>query len=259
MNRRHFLGATAAGLAATAWPAFIRDAFGDGAACDMKGKPAAASGSLAQVSAAFRRARQARRDLVVFVIPADDTAKHRRGQDFGELLNFGADRDLAPLAGVEVVCATMADLKKLVPGAGDGEPLLVVVKTDKVPAAATQLDAALPRYDWTRRGLAAGGWEEELKEQDQLAARRIDALGALLRKGLGDDARDVEARAASVRARLVKKPPAGAHWANASGCGTDVEGVEENLIMGCGMGHVPTKSRRFLYFFSINEHGNLTR
>ncbi|WP_437297197.1 hypothetical protein [Sorangium sp. So ce426] len=258
MKRRHLLGATAAGLAATAWPAFIRDAFGDGAACDETGKPAAAAGSLVQVSAAFRRARQASRALLVFVIPADDSAKWERGHAFGELLNFGADGDLAPLAGVEVVCATMADLKKLVPGAGTGEPLLVVVRTDKVPVVATQLDVAIPSYDGMRR-MAGGGREEQLKHDDKVAAQRIGALGALLRKGLGADARDVEARAASVRARLVKAPPAGARWAIASGCGIDVEGAEDSGLMACGMGHVPSKSRRFLYFFSVDGRGASTR
>ncbi|WP_437317369.1 hypothetical protein [Sorangium sp. So ce385] len=253
MKRRHLLGATAAGLAATAWPAFLREAFGDGAACDETGKPAAAAGSLVQVSAAFRRARQAKRALLVFVIPADDNAKWERGHAFGELLNFGADRDIAPLAGVEVVCATMADLKKLVPSAGDGEPLLVVVRTDKVPVAATQLDVALPSYDGMR--LMTGNREELLKRDDAIAAKRIGALGALLRKGLGAGADNLEARAASVRARLVKAPPAGARWAIASGCGTEVEGVDETGLMACGMGHVPSKSRRFLYFFAVEGRG----
>ncbi|WP_437279105.1 hypothetical protein WME90_00690 [Sorangium sp. So ce375] len=258
MKRRQLLGATAAGLAATAWPAFIRDAFGDGAACDAQGRPAAVSGSVAQVSAAFRRARQASRALLVFVIPADESAKWDRGHVFGELLNFGADVDLAPLAGVEVVCATMADLKKLVPGAGNGEPLMVVVRTDKVPVAATQLDVALPSYDGMRR-VATGSREEQLKHDDAIAAQRIGALGALLRRGLGAEARNVEARAASVRARLVKAPPAGAHWALASGCGIDVEGAENSGAMACGMGHVPAKSRRFLYFFSVDGRGASTR
>ncbi|WP_437813618.1 hypothetical protein [Sorangium sp. So ce1078] len=259
MKRRHLLGATAAGLAATAWPAFIRDAFGDGAACDEKGKASAAPASVVQVSAAFRRARQASRALLVFVIPADDPAKWERGHAFGELLNFGADRDLAPLAGVEVVCATMADLKKLVPGAGAGEPLMVLVRTDKVPVAATQLHVALPAYDGMR-GVVTGSWEERQKHEDSIAAQRIGALGALLRKGLGADEQNLEARAASVRARLVKAPPGGAHWAIASGCGTTVEGVEDDGgLMACGMGHVPSKSRRFLYFFSVDGRGASSR
>ncbi|HTN86455.1 MAG TPA: hypothetical protein VL242_22300 [Sorangium sp.] len=253
MNRRIFLGATAAGLAATTWPAFIRDAFGDGAACDMNGKPSAAP-PVAQVSAAFRRAQQAGKALLVLVIPADDSARWERGRAFGELLNFGADRDLAPLAGVEVVCATMADLKKIVPGAGAGEPLMVLVRTDKVPAVATPLDASLPAYK-SGRSPDRTGWEQQQKDEEKIAAQRIGALGELLRKALGADERSVAARAAGVRARLVKQPPAGAHWASSSGCGTTIEGVEESGAIGCGMGHVPEKSRRFLYFFSVEQRG----
>ncbi|KYF86751.1 hypothetical protein BE17_15295 [Sorangium cellulosum] len=253
MNRRIFLGATAAGLAVTAWPAFIRDAFGDGIACDRDGKPSAAP-PVAQVSAAFRRAQQAGKALLVLVIPADGNARWERGRAFGELLNFGADRDLAPLAGVEVVCATMADLKKIVPGAGAGEPLMVLVRTDKVPAVATPLDASLPAYK-SARSLDRTGWEQQRKDEEKIAAQRIGALGELLRKALGADERSVAARAAGVRARLVKQPPAGAHWASSSGCGTTIEGVEENGVVGCGMGHVPEKSRRFLYFFSVEQRG----
>lgn len=251
MKRRYFLGATAAGLAATAWPAFIREAFGDGAACDVDGKPAAPE-SVAQVAAAFRRAQQAKKALLVFVIPAADGDKWERGRAFGELLNFGADKDLAPLSDAEVVCATMADLKKIVPGAGDGEPLMVLVKTDKVPATSKQLDVELPSYE-SVQNFGRGNWQESEKKDEDTAAQRIAALGALLRKGLGADARKQKERAASVRARLVKKPPTGAHWANASGCGTTIEGVEENAMIGCGMGHVPAKSQRFLYFFSIKD------
>ena len=50
-------------------------------------------------------------------------------------------------------------------------------------------------------------------------------------------------------------PPTGSHWANASGCGpATVENMKEDsdeiVAYGCGMGHVPAKSSRFLYFFA---------
>jgi hypothetical protein len=249
MKRRHFLGATAAGLAATAWPPFIDDAFGDGAACDANGQPKGATEQVALVAAAFRRAQQAKRPLLVFVIPADDAQKYERGQTFGELLNHGSDKDLAPLSDTEVVCATMADLKKVVPGAGAGEPLMVLVKTDRVPAAATSLNATLPSYD---DASATASWEEQQKEEARIADRRIAALGEMLRKALGADERKLAARAAGVRARLVKQRPPGAHWASSSGCGTQIEGMEPSLV-ACGMGHVPVKSARFLYFFAVER------
>ena len=56
--------------------------------------------------------------------------------------------------------------------------------------------------------------------------------------------------AANVRHTLKDQPPRGTHWAVSSGCGTRIEGVTDNVAFGCGMGHVPAKSRRFLYFFS---------
>lgn len=247
MKRRHFLGATAAGLATTAWPAFIQTAFGDGAACDANGNPKAAAPQAAVVASAFHRAQQAKRPLLVLVIPANDGDKYDRGRAFGELLNHGADKDLAPLSDAEVLCATLADLKKVVPNAGDGEPMMILVKTDKVPAVVTPLSVELPAYGY--QGQVAE-WAEAQKEEDKIAAKRIGALGGLLRSALGSDERKVAERAASVRAKLVKKPPPGAQWANSHGCGTTVEGVEDNMVMGCGMGHVPAKSGRFLYFFS---------
>jgi hypothetical protein len=252
MKRRHFLGAAAASLAATAWPAFIQNAFGDGAACDADGNPKAAAPQAAVVAAAFRRAQQAKRPLLVLVIPADDGKKYERGRAFGELLNHGADKDLAPLADAEVLCATLADLKKLVPNAGDGEPMMLLVKTDKVPAAVTPLDVELPDYDGPNQA-GGGDWEEMRKQEDKISAKRISAMGGLLRNALGSDERKVAERAAGVRAKLVKKPPVGASWANGHGCGTTIEGVEDNMVVGCGMGHVPAKSGRFLYFFSLDR------
>lgn len=249
MKRRHFLGATAAAVAASTWPELIRQAFGDTPACETG--PAAAKGAdaqLAEVASAFRRAQQAKRPLLVFVIPAKDDEKWDRGQIFGELLNHGTDKDLAPLADVDVVCATMADLKKIVPSAGEGEPLMVLVPTNKVPAVAVQLNPTVPPYD-----ASMDDWDEQRKQEERIAKSRIDAVAASLRSALGSDARKVAARAAAARARLTKKAPAGAHWANSHGCGTTIEGVEDNMAIGCGMGHVPAKSSRFLYFFSVDR------
>jgi hypothetical protein len=53
-----------------------------------------------------------------------------------------------------------------------------------------------------------------------------------------------------VRLRLCLQPPTGAHWANASSCGSTIEGKERHMIDGCGMGHTPKKSQRFLSFFT---------
>jgi len=52
-----------------------------------------------------------------------------------------------------------------------------------------------------------------------------------------------------------EQPPSGSHWANHSGCGpATVENMKDDnddvVGYGCGMGHIPSKSSRFLYFFA---------
>jgi hypothetical protein len=241
VKRRELLGVASVGVLAALWPPFLREAFGDDPpACD--GTPLA---RLVVVASAFRRARAAGRSLLVLVVPADDAAKWDRGQTFGELLNHGADRDLAPLANAEVVCATMEDLRKLVPTAGVGEPLMVLVHPERVPVTTRQLDVTLPPYG----PLTGDTWQAREQAEDSISDQRIAALGGLLRRELGIDEKQAPALAADVRARLRDKPPAGTKWAKTHGCGTEVEG-EPPMSIGCGMGHVPKKASRFLYFFS---------
>lgn len=50
------------------------------------------------------------------------------------------------------------------------------------------------------------------------------------------------------RARFRDEVVPGSRWARSSGCGVDVEGGPPSRI-GCGMGHTPRRSVRFLYFF----------
>jgi hypothetical protein len=247
VKRRQILGAASAGLAASLWPAWLREAFGEPPACDAAG--GAALKRLAALSGAFGRARAGVKPLLVLVIPADDAAKYDRGRNFGELLNFGSDAQVAPLARAEVVCATMADLQRLVPGAGAGEPLMVLVSTQRLPATARQLDVALPVSEPFGRG-RGGSWEEMEKNDDVVSDQRIALLAGLIRGALGADDAQAAALAADVRKRLKDQPPGGARWADSSGCGATIEGEDDNVAMGCGMGHVPRKSRRFLYFFA---------
>lgn len=45
--------------------------------------------------------------------------------------------------------------------------------------------------------------------------------------------------------------PAGSLWGESTGCGTRVEGLgDRNLMVMCGMGHVPHLGRRFLFFYT---------
>lgn len=58
------------------------------------------------------------------------------------------------------------------------------------------------------------------------------------------------------RERLLRtSPPAGARWATSHGCGVRIEGHKERHAIGCGMGHVPERSRRFLAWLGDFERG----
>ena len=59
--------------------------------------------------------------------------------------------------------------------------------------------------------------------------------------------------AAVVREDLVECAIPGARWARSAGCGTYVEGLpdDDQVMVGCGMGHVPERSQRFVHFFAV--------
>jgi hypothetical protein len=252
MKRRHFVGSAVAGAAL--WPAWLREAFAEGAACTAPASGQGPHPSLTRtagaVGEAFRKANHFGKRLLVIVIPAEDDKKRNRGDIWGELLNFGTDVQLAPLSSVEVVCATMADLSTVVPNTEVGEPLFLLLSTDKVPAAVKAFDTQLPEHaDFFGRE-ENDSWEELERKEDETSTRRIAAIASLLRGALGAPGVSAVDDAANVRLRLKDRAPSGTHWAVSSGCGTRVEGVTDNLVFGCGMGHVPAKSRRFLYFFS---------
>jgi len=251
MKRRHFVGSALAGAAL--WPAWLREAFADGAACAApsgQGSQPSVTRSAGAVGGAFRKANHFGRRLLVIVIPADDNQKRDRGDVWGELLNFGTDVQLAPLSSVEVVCATMVDLKTVVPNAETGEPLFLVVSTDKVPATVRPFDTQVPEHDEFFGRDENVSWEELERREDVTSNHRIAGIAGLLRSALGAPGINAVDDAANVRLRLKDHAPSGTHWAVSSGCGTRVEGVTDNVMFGCGMGHVPAKSRRFLYFFS---------
>ncbi|MEM9487948.1 MAG: hypothetical protein AAGC55_02325 [Myxococcota bacterium] len=56
--------------------------------------------------------------------------------------------------------------------------------------------------------------------------------------------------AARVRTRLVKGIVSGSEWAHSGGCGMTIEGRDSTVMVGCGMGHVPERSQRFLHFYT---------
>lgn len=247
MKRRQVLGMASSAAVAALWPAWLRAAFADTPACDV---PAGALARVAALSAAMKRGREAGRPLLVCVIPEDDMAKWERGHAFGELLNHGDDVQLAPLARVEVACATMADLKRLVPNAGAGEPMMVLVATDRVPAPVRQINVTLSAYPTSFIYQEGETREQREKTEDAISDQRIAAMADAIRGAVGADDAHAADLAKEVRARLVKRPLAGSRWAKGYGCGAEIEGDKDSFGVACGMGHVPKKSTRFLYFFT---------
>jgi hypothetical protein len=251
MRRRQFLGATVAVGAASVWPTWLKEAFGDPATC-QSGAPSNVAGavqSAASLTQAFRNARRAGRPLLVIVIPADDAEKHERGQAWGALLNFGSDEQLAPLSSVEVACATMDAVKLVVPNDVKGDPFFALVTTAATPSTVRGFDVELDSFADVHRPRKIS-WEDLMRDEEAISDARIAALANALKSALGAPTGDVGARAADVRERLKDGPPLGARWAHGAGCGVTVEGDDNRVAFGCGMGHVPVKSRRFLYFFS---------
>ena len=236
MNRRQFLLVTAALASA---PAFIRRAFADQSIGVPEGRG---------LAGALERAKKLDRPLVMLVIPAGDQAKYERGAAFGELFNHGTDAQLAPLSHVDVICAGMEEARRIDGDLPSGEPLMVLFRPHASGKLALALDAELPKYDpaWERNA----DWKTQQAKEDRRANQRITILSSLVAR-LGPIT-DAAAQADEVRARLVKRRIPGSHWANASGCGTEVEGDQdsEGMHVACGMGHVPSKSSRFLYLYA---------
>jgi len=100
---------------------------------------------------------------------------------------------------------------------------------------------------------------ERLKETQDVAALPIDLVdraAAWLRQEMRDGAEDrrgsiESALAAAAIARVRETPPPGARWAINDGCGTEIEGADDDdqSMIACGMGFTPDFSRRFLHFF----------
>jgi hypothetical protein len=203
-----------------------------------------------------------------------------------------------------VVCAKLDDLRRLVPSVGLGDPLMILVETDAVPATVTRLDAKLPDIDYAggRRGGSLDDWQQRERMEDELVDSHIATLARLASKAVcGSPAtlarRAAQARTAltpaqldelahadppvpvldrgaaviaagesparrnprlagAVKARLGRQRVPGSHWASSMGCGTHIEGHPDfgRGIM-CGMGHVPEKCSRFLYFYTIPAPG----
>jgi len=143
-----------------------------------------------------------------------------------------------------VVAAKMSDLRGQIPSLPSGEPLFVLVSAD---GTAQALHATVPRYS----NFGRGAFVETEAADEKKATQRIAVVGALVQRSIPVPAAEVARLAADARARLVKQRVPGSFWANATGCGSRIEGdPDDSLQPACGMGHVPKKSSRFLYLYA---------
>lgn len=267
MKRRTFLTAAAAVAAS---PLLVRRAFAQ-----------APSERLTALFEAYRRARRHARPLLVILVPSEPSQYGWVGGAWGEYLNHGTEPQLAPLALFEPACATADDLAKLAPQAEVGPTTrFVVLGTDAVPATAKAYGVSLPK----RPGGYYGQDGYEALAEAAIDGR-ITALAGLVAeaardrkdtfvmpKGTTYGAEDIDVeryagwawsvavrhdpagrvteRLADVaRARFRDEPIPGSRWARSTGCGLRVEGATDNVAIGCGMGHTPRRSVRFLYFY----------
>lgn len=295
MKRRTMLKGVAAALATA--PAWVQRAFAADECSPATGTKAPGNASAA-LAGAYRSAQRGGRPLLVLVIPENKELRWARGAAFGEWLNHGSAEQLRPLAQLEVVCARMSVLRRLVPSVPRGEPVMVLVDTDQSPAVVRFLERELPPRQFrleedeanaqidARIGLLSELLREATVSDTAATARRLAQHNLTLTPAdharLSGDVASLDlafveraapalaavaegssARAAQARARLdaliaskVKKPPRGARWANSHGCGTDIEGEVSNVMMACGMGSTPERSRRFLYFFAGPAHAD---
>lgn len=276
MDRRGVLKGLGVAAAAALWPGWVREAF----AAPRNGLLESA----ATLLSAIERARARRQPLLVFVIPEDDRVKYFRGRHFGEWLNHGADADLAPLACADAVCAGMDALRALLPGpALDGEQaiLLLDASAERMPGLGVVLagfshrDSTLDEGDEesqitaciratgaaVRRAIfgdldavkrrAAERWSRLTSEARAEVRRIYDGVdgsqeGVLAAAPLlavdavdGDgNAQALGLLARAARVRYCGQPIPGSEWAQ-----TEDDGASAGEV-----GHVPSRSRRFLYF-----------
>ena len=226
--------------------------------------------------AALARASQRQGLLAVFIVPEEREAAVHRGHQLGSFLMYGPREALSALGFAEVVCLRMVELRALVPNVPDGEPVLVVIDTAQAPMAVTHFDGPLPAP--FERSLSPELEALDVPEEDPRFIPWRDAQDALEEQRVEEDigavagivlaafaasrarASDSERGAALLRTQaLLQLSVTGSVWATEDGCGAMVERAPPprpgprviRLSALCGMGHVPERAERFLYFYSV--------
>jgi len=284
MNRRTFLAASAASAVVASWPRLIRRAFADASVDGMRGR----AGQLA--SGWERATKNGKPLLTIVVPAEDGPKWARgtwfgewlnTGSDEQMAPLALAEVACATMREIAQLAPSVGSGEPLMVLLDEGAPprrLEATLPTGDEDAAIDGRVAALSslardalfldekmvarRADRARRFLGEGeasGLQFMLAQggdpRPELADRgaAIVALASLR----AERPRALKLRqslAAAAKERLRVRPPTGGHWARSSMCGPtvveDLPDPSDNAIYGCGMGHLPSRSRRFLYFWS---------
>ncbi len=178
---------------------------------------AAPSARQTELFAAWHRARRLGAPLLVLVVP-DGEASWVRGEAVGGALCEAGPGLIRRLAGYAPACATRDDLRLL--GAEVEEDTWFVILDGSVPVHVTLLPPPSGSDD------------------------PIDQVAHLLLRHLPEQPPRIAARAEWVDERIP-----GSYWAYATGCGANVEGLDDGYGYLCGMGSIPERGARFLAFY----------
>ncbi len=288
MDRRRFLLSSAAAAAVAAWPRLLRRAFGDtsfGARPGAVGQLAAASERarslgkplLVMVVPADDAAKWTRGGWF------GEWLNHGSDEQMAPLAlaevacaTMAELRAVAPVGDGEPLMVLLDDdqaparLDAALPSSDGGigwDPTEEQRIDQRIAKLAALARAAIAPDDKTvarraataraRLGAEADAVERAFRAGAAPPAQVDRAAAAIAALAVDEPLRGSRQRllAEAARLRVRDRPPVGGHWARTSACGPiRVEDLPDpelaGVIVGCGMGHVPARSSRFLYFWS---------
>lgn len=187
LNRRDLLRRTTLATGAFALPSWLVRGFSresESALQDPDDNAKASAERIAAVRAADSRARRNGKVLLAFVVPTDPGELWNRGQEFGAFLNHCRDRALLDLVLCEPVCATLAELKKVLgPVAVKGAPWMVaIVRTgEKAEVHAAGVDPDFKGLETAPAYESGVEYQDYLAEGEKWMMQRVERVEVALR------------------------------------------------------------------------------
>lgn len=197
-------------------------------------------------SVAWRHAAQAGRALLVLVVPEDSDDAERRAHALGAWLQGASRRQLAPLADLELCCATLSALERRLPDVSEsGDAWLVLVRVDQPTPTWRTIVPDVPRETMEREGT----WRKPYPAEGKVVRGLERSVERVLHsEGLTRD--DAEG-ARLAHERWVVGAPGGSEWQADMGCSGRAPRlpVRNSAAIACGMGHSVARAERFLSFW----------